>query len=158
MSLTNTPLSLGKVPSVHSGISILGDSPSPVDLLAPAEPDPGTSDSTMLPPETPSSLLNLSKAGSTNNSNKRLRPLTPAGIMNLGHLLDTPSTYEQTWLDVTYPQMEMDRDEKIVGSLTASGIDSEASVDQIPDPVKAPTPPSGGSSSQHVFCLYMFRN
>ncbi|EGF98663.1 uncharacterized protein MELLADRAFT_79647 [Melampsora larici-populina 98AG31] len=99
MSLTNTPLCFG---SNFNGFpmgsnNLLGDSPSPVDLMATNEiestsipPTNATKPGTALPPATMSGMLSLS-----NNTNKRLRPLTPAGIMNLGHNTTTSTNQKR---------------------------------------------------------------
>ncbi|KAH9815547.1 hypothetical protein DFH28DRAFT_1126301 [Melampsora americana] len=95
MSLTNTPLCFGSnfngfpLSSDH----ILGDSPSPVDLMATNDTETTSITSTNatkpaapIPPPAMSAMTSLS-----NSTHKRLRPLTPAGIMNLGRTLDSAS-------------------------------------------------------------------
>ncbi|KAG0140854.1 hypothetical protein CROQUDRAFT_664615 [Cronartium quercuum f. sp. fusiforme G11] len=98
MSLTNTPLG-------PSNTGLLGDSPSPVELLSPPEHEPS----------------NTGNSHHTNSisSHKRIRPLTPAGIMKLGQILGSSTGFEQAWFGGTScEQMELDEH---VGTTGAGG-------------------------------------
>lgn len=136
-SHSNSIVSFGRLSDLQgvsqgSNQNFLGDSPSPVDLMAvEVEPplklsgDPMSGPS--LAPTTTSSIT-------TDPKSKRIQPLTPAGIMNLDHVVGRQSNMK-VWIDLGAPKNNKDCMTVAVDSHpplpTTAGTEHRASPDEI---------------------------